>query len=86
MSIGKTIPGWNFRFNPAEDSSEKEIVIYGDYIGKGYLGQVEDTKFRIIEVERKRVNAFETGDLVTEKNGNLFFSCRKDRQIKLKRI
>ncbi len=84
MSIGNTIPGWNFTFNPSEDSSEKEIVIYGEYIGVGYLGSVEDTKFRIIEIENNRRHAFETGDLVIEKNGNLYFSCRKDRQIKLK--
>lgn len=84
MSIGKPIPGWNFSFNPTEEPSLKEVVIYGDYIGIGYLGKVEDAKFRIIEVEGKRVKAFETGDLVTENNGNLFFSCRKDRQIKFK--
>ena len=84
MSIGKAIPGWNLKLTAVEDFVEKEILIYGDYIGKGYLGIVADTKFKELEIEGKTVNAFETGDLVTEKNGNLYFSCRKDRQVKIK--
>ena len=84
MSIGKAIPGWNLKLNSVEDFTEKEIIIYGDYIGKGYLGNVTDTKFKKYEIENNSVNGFETGDLVNEKNGNLYFSCRKDRQVKLK--
>lgn len=84
MSIGKTIPGWNFKLNSIIDSEEKEIIIYGNYIGKGYLGNLIDTKFKTIEINGVYVSSFETGDLVTEKNGNLYFSCRKDNQVKLK--
>jgi len=84
MSIGKAIPGWNLKLNPVEDFAEKEIIIHGDYIGKGYLGNVTDTKFKKIEIENNSVNGFETGDLVNEKDGNLYFSCRKDRQVKIK--
>ena len=84
MSIGKAISGWNLKLNVVEDFIEKEIIIYGDYIGKGYLGIVADTKFKELEIEGKTVNAFETGDLVTEKNGNLYFAGRKDRQVKIK--
>lgn len=84
MSIGKAIPGWNLQLNPVEEFEEKEITIYGDYIGKGYLAYVADTKFKNITVDGKSVESFETGDLVNEVNGNLYFSCRKDRQVKLK--
>lgn len=84
MSIGKTIPGWNLQLNAIEEFEEKEITIYGDFIGKGYLGNVVDSKFKKIEVDGKLVESFETGDLVTEVNENLYFSCRKDRQVKLK--
>ena len=84
MSIGKAIPGWSLKLNPVEGYIETEIIIYGDYIGKGYLGNSPDTKFRKLEIDGETVNAFETGDLVTEKNGNLYFSCRKDRQVKIK--
>ena len=84
MSIGKAIPGWNLKLNPVEDFTEKEIIIHGDYIGKGYLGNVTDTKFKKFKLENNSVNGFETGDLVNEKNGNLYFTCRKDRQVKVK--
>lgn len=84
MSIGKPIPGWNLKLNSVEDFTEKESIIHGDYIGKGYLGNVTDTKFKKFEIENNSVNGFETGDLVNEKNSNLYFSCRKDRQVKIK--
>lgn len=84
MSIGKAIPGWNLQLNPVEEFEEKEITIYGDYIGKGYLANVADAKFKNISVEGKLVESFETGDLVNVVKGNLYFYCRKDRQVKLK--
>ena len=84
MCIGKAINGWNIQLNSVEEFEEREITIYGDYIGKGYLGNVTDTKFKEITVDGKLVESFETGDLVNEVNGNLYFSCRKDRQVKLK--
>lgn len=84
MSIGKAIPGWNLQLNAVEGFEKKEIMIYGDFIGKGYLGNVVDSKFKEINVEGQFVESFETGDLVNEANGNLYFSCRKDRQVKLK--
>ena len=84
MSIGKTIPGWNLQLNSVEGFEEKEIIIYGDYIGKGYLNNILDSKFKTLLVENKEIESFETGDLVYETNGNLYFSCRKDRQVKVK--
>lgn len=84
MSIGKAITGWNLKLNSVEEFEGKEIVLYGEFIGKGYLGFVSDSKFKIIEVDGKKVESFETGDIVNEENGNLFFSCRKDRQVKIK--
>ena len=84
ISIGKPIPGWNIKLSAVEGFEEKEVVIYGDYIGKGYLGSITDTKFKVIEVDGKKEKGFETGDLVYEQNRNLFFSCRKDRQVKIK--
>jgi D-alanine--poly(phosphoribitol) ligase subunit 1 len=84
MSIGSAIPGWDIQLNSIEKFKEKEITIYGDYIGKGYLGNVADSKFKKISINGQLVESFETGDLVNEVNGNLYFSCRKDRQVKLK--
>jgi D-alanine--poly(phosphoribitol) ligase subunit 1 len=76
MSIGKAIPGWKLQLNKVDGLEEKEIIIYGDYIGKGYLVNGSDSKFKTIEIKGDVVNSFETGDLVIEKNENLFFSCR----------
>ncbi|MPL94174.1 D-alanine--D-alanyl carrier protein ligase [bioreactor metagenome] len=84
MCIGKAIPGWNIQLNSIEEFEEKEVTIYGDYIGKGYLGNIADSKFKKISVDGQLVESFETGDLVKEVNGNLYFSSRKDRQVKLK--
>lgn len=84
MSIGKAIPGWNLQLNSIEEFEQKEITIYGENIGKGYLGNVSDTKFKMITVDGKLIESFETGDLVNEVNGNIYFSCRIDRQVKLK--
>ncbi|MEQ9404326.1 MAG: AMP-binding protein [Cyclobacteriaceae bacterium] len=84
MCIGKAIPGWNLQLSPVDEFEEKEITIYGDYIAKGYLGNVTDNKFKVITMDNKSIESFETGDLVNEVNGNLYFSCRKDRQVKLK--
>ncbi len=84
MSIGKPIPGWNLQLNPIEGLDGKEIILYGEFIGKGYLGFVNDSKFKIIDINGIQTESFETGDIVIEENKNLFFSCRKDRQVKLK--
>lgn len=84
ISIGDPIPGWNLLLNSLENTPDKEIVIYGEYIGKGYLGDVSNSKYKIIEMGGRKEFAFETGDLVIEKEGKLYFSCRKDRQLKIK--
>lgn len=86
MSLGKAIPGWNLQLKSVEDNSdEKEIAIYGEYIGKGYIGaRAEVSGFKEILVGEKSYRSFESGDLIFEKNGNIFFSRRKDRQIKIR--
>lgn len=84
MSIGKPIPGWDLFLRPFDHMAEREIVIHGDYIGKGYLNEPEDSGFRKIEIDAHSVPCFETRDLVIEKGGNLFFQSRKDRQVKIK--
>ena len=84
LSIGKAIPGWNLKQKSVVGFEGQEIVLFGDFIGKGYLGLVTDSKFNLIEIDGEKVESFETGDIVTNENGNLFFTCRKDRQVKIK--
>lgn len=84
MSIGKAIPGWNLQLNSVEGFDDKEVTIYGEFIGKGYLAPVANNKFRTICVGNDKIEAFDTGDIVKEIDGNLYFICRKDNQVKLK--
>ncbi len=83
VSIGKPIPGWSFLYSKNEGTDEKEITIYGDYIGKGYLKNIDEDKFGMVEVNEMKYRSFKTGDLVIEKNGNLYFSRRLDGQVKI---
>jgi D-alanine--poly(phosphoribitol) ligase subunit 1 len=87
MSIGKEIPGWNFYLAELEDEESKnifEIIIYGDFIGKGYIENNENSGFSKISIDGKEFNCFKTGDLVLRENNNLFFLTRKDYQVKIK--
>lgn len=84
MSIGKPIPGWYLQFRSTENGDNKEVIIYGDYIGKGYAGSIVTAAFGQVETEGRSYPSFIAGDLVTEKEGHLYFSGRKDRQVKVK--
>jgi len=84
LSIGTPIPGWEFELKPVEDDDEVfEIIIYGNYIGKGYLSNISDSKFFTKKIGDSEISTFHTGDLVAKRDGNLYFSSRVDRQIKL---
>ncbi len=82
-SIGSAIPGWNLSFSPLEEDAAKELIIYGEYIGHGYLNSA-NTSFTQITIGGKPVRAFVTGDIVNEIKGKLYFRNRKDNQIKLR--
>jgi D-alanine--poly(phosphoribitol) ligase subunit 1 len=84
ISIGNAIPGWNIVLRTVEDFDEKEIIIHGDYIGKGYLGNAVETKFKKMIIHGKETECFETGDLVVKVDENLYFAGRKDRQVKIR--
>ena len=81
LSIGKPIPGWNIHLEPVEDDL-KEIVLYGNYLGRGYL-QGDASAFTTLKWEDTEYPAFHTGDLVYEKAGLLFFGNRADHQVKV---
>lgn len=57
-----------------------EILIVGESVADGYLGEVQEKTF--IEYNGKK--AYLTGDLGYWSNGNLYYKCRKDKQIKYK--
>ena len=62
------------------DNQVGEILIIGESVANGYLGEVKEQPF--IYYNGKR--AYLTGDLGYWNNGNLYYKCRKDKQIKYK--
>lgn len=82
-TIGSAIPGWSIELVDYETEEEKEVVVCGNYIGRGYLGEVCDSKYKNETKESgAEIRKFRTGDLLYTQNGELYFSSRKDRQIK----
>ena len=84
VSIGTAIPHWHLLLEAFEEEEDiKEIILYGDYLGKGYLN-LNSEAFSPMEINGKIENTFKTGDLVKIVNSNLYFVGRKDNQIKLR--
>ena len=81
MSLGELLPGWNLLLTNVENGVG-QIVIYGDLIGLGYLDQEQDG-FRTLIIDGQPHRAYETGDYAQYLDGNLYFVCRKDMQVKL---
>lgn len=62
------------------DDQVGEILIIGESVASGYLGEIKENSF----IEYNGKNAYLTGDLGYLKNGNLYYKCRMDNQIKYK--
>jgi D-alanine--poly(phosphoribitol) ligase subunit 1 len=60
---------------------DEELIITGNRVGLGYLNNPELTGEKFIRINTQK--AFLTGDLAVLKNGYIYFSGRKDTQIKL---
>lgn len=57
-----------------------EILIVGESVAAGYLGEVKENSF----IDYNGKNAYLTGDLGYWSDGNLYYKCRIDKQIKYK--
>ena len=66
--------------NTLQDGESGEILITGESVANGYLGNVINNPF--IKYNGKK--AYLTGDLGYLKNGMLYYKARKDKQIKFK--
>lgn len=66
--------------NTLQDGEIGEILITGESVADGYLGNVINNPF--IKYNGKK--AYLTGDLGYLKNGMLYYKARKDKQIKFK--
>lgn len=62
------------------DNQIGEILIIGESVANGYLGEAKESSF----IDYNGKNAYLTGDLGYWHNGNLYYKCRIDKQIKYK--
>lgn len=89
VPLGKSLPDTQvFIYNDnhvCEEGETGEILISSSYKSNGYLfnEELNAEKFGFIQIERKEVAVYATGDLGFLKNGEIHFAGRKDRQVKI---
>lgn len=66
--------------NGIKDGEIGEILIVGESVADGYLGDIKNSSF----INYNNQKAYLTGDLGYIQNGVLYYKCRKDRQVKYK--
>lgn len=66
--------------NSIRDGEIGEILIIGESVADGYLGNITNNSF----IQYNGEKAYLTGDLGYIKNGILYYKARKDKQIKFK--
>lgn len=66
--------------NELEDGKVGEILIVGESVASGYLGEEKEESF----IKYNGEKAYLTGDLGYIENGKLYYIDRKDNQIKYK--
>lgn len=84
ISIGKAKEGVEIKIvdenlNELKENNIGEILIVGDSVSNGYLNIVNNSF-----IKYNNENAYLTGDLGYYKNGMLYYTSRKDSQIKYK--
>lgn len=87
VALGEDVSGWTLRLCGGESEYEGQIVVSSDHLSLGYW-QDEDrtrTAFRQLRVSEDVVTrSYFTGDRGIRKRGKLYFTCRKDRQVKIR--
>ena len=82
VSIGKPIRNIAYKINEIDQDGIGELFISGKGLATGYLNNPEYTKENFLTINDIRY--LKTGDFVKEEaNGELFYVCRKDNQIKV---
>lgn len=84
-SLGKMNPNFSYYIDKNDNEDLGELVIIGPNIAAGYYNDKNrsDKVFGVLENGKYYLNRFyRTGDLVSEKDGLLYFQGRKDNQIK----
>lgn len=92
LSIGETKPGTeiyildeNYALPEKEQGGKGEIIICGDTVAKGYLNETDLTeeKFFVLDTPNGAVRAYKTGDMGYKAGKLLYYSERKDFQLKI---
>ena len=84
VALGDAIPG--MRLHLVECDQGRELAISGPQLARGYWGDEarSHTAFRPLALADGEVLAYFTGDLVREKDGQLYFERRRDTQVKIR--
>lgn len=71
--------------NEVKEGEKGELVLIGDSVSKGYYKNEEKTNevFYYEDIDGNNERAYKTGDMVYLENDKLYYSGRKDFQIKL---
>jgi D-alanine--poly(phosphoribitol) ligase subunit 1 len=87
VALGDDVPGWTLRLCGGASENEGEIVVSSEHLSLGYWQDEDRTRkvFRQLrECEGTMSRAYFTGDRGIRKDGRLYFTCRKDRQVKIR--
>jgi len=92
VSIGKIFSTQNYCIinennELAEEGQQGELCLQGSQVIKKYWGESESNqdKFLFFGRDKKEECWYKTGDIVAmDKEGDIFFLCRKDFQIKIR--
>lgn len=87
VSLGEEVPGWGLSLKGGDSDDEGEIVVSSDFLSLGYFDDEDRTRkafrqMRTADGEERRT--YFTGDWGIRKNSRLYFSCRRDRQVKIR--
>jgi len=85
VALGHPIDGMEIELL-GEESDEGELVLSGEQLAVGYWQNEAETKkaFVSIDLNGEKRRAYRTGDWVIRKDGEYYFSCRIDNQVKVR--
>lgn len=83
IPIGIPIKNAEFLIRPIDNEDEKgELWVYGICVGRGYIGNREETQKYFTTDSNTGKRIYKTGDIVSKINGNFYYWGRIDNQIK----
>ncbi len=87
VALGDDVPGWVLTLCGGDSADEGEIVISSECLSLGYWRDEDRTRdaFRQLRLEGAQgCSSYFTGDWGIRKNSRIYFSCRIDRQVKIR--